>query len=235
MTTTQVSLLFDGGNKVTYAVKPTLDVQTFDITPPRHAKTVTLEIDKWIADPSKGGNVGLDNIWLYAQRPASYAAKVKPMLNIGAMVEYPRGPGGIVLCNVLFKDTEGYPENVGKKQTILATLLKNLQAPFTGGKSIIAGEADLAYTPLDIGKQANQYRNDQGWFGDRQFTFADLPGGTQHYAGRPLQRLQLHDVPGADRNHAGRQRHPGRPAGPRQRHPSGPQGRRSVLPTRGPH
>ena len=181
--TTKISLLFDGVNKQSFDVKQNGDVQAFDINPPQKASDITLEIDAWAADPAKGANIGLDNIWLYAQRTADYNAKVKPMLNIGAMVEYPKGPGGIVLCNVKLKDTEGYPENVGKKQTIIATILKNLQAPFSGGKSIIAGAVNLSYSPLDISKQANQYKNDQGWFGDKQHTFADLPSGAQRLAG----------------------------------------------------
>jgi hypothetical protein len=34
---------------------------------------------------------------------------------------------------------------------------------------VIAGN-NLQYTPIDISKQANQYRNERGWFGDANFT-----------------------------------------------------------------
>jgi beta-galactosidase len=57
-----------------------------------------------------------------------------------------------------------------------------LDAPFTGGKTVIAGSG-LTYAPIDISKNANQFRTDKGWFGDANFTFADLPTGTQRLAG----------------------------------------------------
>ncbi len=41
--------------------------------------------------------IGCDNIEFFAQRPADYRERVRPMLNSGGLVEYPRGQGGIVL------------------------------------------------------------------------------------------------------------------------------------------
>jgi hypothetical protein len=70
-------------------------------------------------------------------------------------------------------------------------VLRNLKAPFAGGRTIIAG-AKLAYEPLDLSKQANQYRTDRGWFGDRAKTFAELPGGRRTLAGVPFV---IHDFP----------------------------------------
>ncbi|MBC8137793.1 MAG: hypothetical protein H8F28_18080, partial [Fibrella sp.] len=46
--------------------------------------------------------------------------------------------------------------------------------------------------PLDIGKQATQYRNETGWFGDKAFTFNGLPSGTQTFAG---VRYRIYDFP----------------------------------------
>jgi len=185
--TTKVSLLFGGGDRVSFDLQASGDPQTFALSPPRTAQTLTLEINDWQHNPSKQQNgqdlIGIDNIYLKAKRPADFAQKVKPLLNIGAMLQYPRGAGGILLCNVKFQDSETNPENAGKKQTILATLLRNLHAPFSGGKTVIAGANNLTYTPLDLSKQANQYLTDQGWFGDKQFTFADLPRGRQRFAG----------------------------------------------------
>ncbi len=180
--TNKVNLVFNGTDKVSFDVQPNGDPQTFPISPPRTAKDITLQIAQWTPKPGDT-NIGLDNIYLKAARPASFYQKVKPMLNIGAMLEYPRGAGGMILCNVKFKDSEANPENTGKKQAILATLLRNLNAPFSGGKTIIAGANNLTFTPLDIKAQVNQYVTDQGWFGDKQFTFADLPRGRQPFAG----------------------------------------------------
>jgi hypothetical protein len=181
---TKVNLVFEGdrAHLASYDVKPTADPQVLPVNPPRTAQHLTLEVAGWQEVHGKGPLAGIDNIYLKAQRPAEFYQKVKPMLNIGGMMHYPRGQGGIVLCNLLFQEREEVAENAGKKQKILATLLRNLKAPFSGGKAVIVG-AGLTYTPLDLSKQATQYRDEKGWFGDRQFTFRDLPAGRQKLAG----------------------------------------------------
>jgi beta-galactosidase len=181
---TKVNLVFEGDREhlLSYDVKPNAEPQVLVVNPPRTAKHLTLEVAGWQEVPGKGPLVGIDNIYLKAQRPPEFHEKVKPMLNIGALLHYPRGDGGIVLCNLLFQEREEVAENAGKKQKILATILRNLKAPFAGGKAVIVG-AGLTYTPLDLSKQATQYRDDKGWFGDRQFTFRDLPTGRQKLAG----------------------------------------------------
>ena len=98
------------------------------------------------------------------------------------MMAYSTGSGGEVLCNVLFQDRESVPANQAKKRTILATLLRNLKAPFGGEKTIVAG-ANLQYQPVDISKCCTQFRDDRGWFGDKKFTFKDIPFGPQKFAG----------------------------------------------------
>jgi hypothetical protein len=189
---TQFTLTFDGKETRTFDLKVTDDPQTFAIRPPVTAREVRLKITAVAKNPGHDGDItGLDNLTLKAARPADWARTVRPLLNIGAMVEYPRGPGGIVLCNLLFKGAEAVPLNVTKKRTILAALLRNLKAPFAGGEAIIAG-GDLQYTPVDISKKATQYRDEKGWFGDRAFTFKDLPTGKQALAGVVYQ---VYDFP----------------------------------------
>ncbi|MGO9115205.1 MAG: glycoside hydrolase family 2 TIM barrel-domain containing protein [Thermoguttaceae bacterium] len=183
---TKLNLIFDGdqSSKIAYDVAPSGDPQVLPVNPPRTARQITLEIAAWQEKPESRPLLGIDNLYLKAQRPAEFYRTVKPMLNIGGMIHYVRGSGGIVLCNLKFQPREEVPANAVKKQTILATLLRNLQAPFSGGRSVIAG-ANLEYHPIDLSKQANQYRDEKGWFGDRQFTFRDLPLGKQKFAGVP--------------------------------------------------
>jgi beta-galactosidase len=170
---------------------PNGEPQTFVINPPRLAKDVMLQIAGWQEKAGSKPLVGIDNIYLKVKRPPEFYQSVRPMLNIGGMMEYPRGKGGIVLCNLLFKESEEVPANAEKKRAVFAAILRNLKAPFTGGKTVIVG-ANLDYTPLDISKQANQYRTDRGWFGDKNFTFADLPTGNQTFAGVPYT---IYDFP----------------------------------------
>ena len=183
--TTKIALVFDGKDRVPLDVLPNGDPQVFALSPPRTVKEITLQIVDYDRKPGGGTNIGLDNIYLKSARPASFAQKVRSLLNIGALIEYPRGAGGLLLCNVKFQDSEANPENTGKKRAILATLLRNLHAPFSGAKMVIAGANNLTYTPLDLSKEANQYVTEQGWFGDKAFTFADLPHGRQTLANVP--------------------------------------------------
>ena len=157
--TTKVNLIFDGDKKnmASFDTVPNGEAQTFAINPPRSAKEVTLQIAGWRETAGSKPLVGIDNIYLKVKRPPEFYKNVRPMLNIGGMMEYPRGKGGIVLCNLLFKETEEVPANALKKQADFAAILRNLKAPFTGGKTVIVG-ANLDYTPIDISKQANQFR-----------------------------------------------------------------------------
>jgi beta-galactosidase len=181
---TKVNLVFEGDKepKASWDVKPTDDPQVLPVSPPRTAKKLVLEVAGWKEVPGKGGNLGIDNIYLRAKRPPEFYEKVKPMLNIGGMMRYPRGKGGMVLCNLLFQEREEVPENATKKRKILASILRNLNAPFAADRMVIAG-TNLDQAPIDLSKAATQYRDEKGWFGDKQFTFRDLPTGKQKLAG----------------------------------------------------
>ncbi len=210
---TQVALNFDGSTPVEFKTRPDTSPQTFEISPARSATNITLEISHWDPVAGKGPLLGKDNIYLKAKRTPEFYTKVKPLLNIGAMMEYPRGSGGIVLCNVKFQDAEAVPENLVKKRNILTVLLRNLKAPFAGGKILIAGSANMSYIPIDLSREANAYRTDKGWFGDKNLTFADLPSGKHAFAGvsynvydfstSPVPTVVMLSDPGHSRQPAG--------------------------------
>lgn len=183
-TTTHLEIVFDGkeDEKLSIPVKPVNDPQIIAIDPPRQATTVTIRHAEFSDLPGKKQLLGSDGVFIKAVRPADFAEKVKPMLNIGAMVEYPRGKGTIVLCNLLLKESETVPGNEIRKRNILAALLRNLHAPLGSGKVVIAG-GGLDYTPVDLSKHANAYRNERGWYGDAKFTLKDIPTGKQTLAG----------------------------------------------------
>jgi len=188
--TTRIDLTINGKDYF-FDTVPDGNAQTFSIPGQPTATGATLKVVDWTHDPAKMAGekhdveiVGIDNISLTVARPEVFYRNVKPFLNIGAIIEYPMGKGGVILCNIKFRDTEENPANIGKKRSLFAGILHNLKAPFTGGKTIIAG-GDLAFTAIDISKQANQYRGDKGWFGDQQYTFAALPSGKETLASVP--------------------------------------------------
>ncbi len=191
MPTTKVALQFDGQKEATFAMQPNGDAQQFSLPPGSVGKNILLKIVDWEKN-GKTPLVGIDNIRLWAKRSPAFYARVKPMLTSGALMEYKQGAGGIVLCNVLFQDTESVPANKAKKQNIVTTLLRNLHAPLGGSGRVIAGAGNLTYAPIDISAKANQFRSERGWFGDAATTFGDLPTRKQTFAGVPFD---VYDFP----------------------------------------
>ncbi|MBN1851729.1 MAG: hypothetical protein JW829_03365 [Pirellulales bacterium] len=129
--TTRVALLFDGADRIEFDLGTHGDAQRFTIDPPRPARRVTIQLVEWQKDPNKRPLVGIDNIALRVYRNPEWNATVRPMLNLGGMVQYIKGNGNVVLCNLRFLEKESVPINQLKKQAILATVLRNLKAPFS--------------------------------------------------------------------------------------------------------
>lgn len=179
--TGNVTLLFDGKDPVTFDLTPGGEAVACPVDPPREAKVITVRLGGYEFAPDKAKNIGMDNIQIRVRRPAQFAQTVKPMLNVGAMLQYVKGSGGVVLCNLNLQENEAVPVNRTKKRTILAAVLRNLKAPFAG-RTVIAG-ADVDYTPIDIHTKATTYKDERGFFGDRNRTFKGLPQGRQRLAG----------------------------------------------------
>ncbi len=176
----KVNLYFDDStDPVVLTTVPGGERQDFDIAP-RSARRLTVEL----TDFDKTAEVcGIDNLWITVQRPADRRERVVPLLNIGGLVKYPVGKGGLVLNQLNVKDQEPVPDNVQKKRTIATGLLRNLHAVFSGGKVLTT--ADLAFEPLALDTQCNQYlTGDRGWFeGGRDL--AALPHGEVTLEGIP--------------------------------------------------
>ena len=192
--TTRIALSFDGRDRIEFAMEPTGDAQHFVVDPPRAARRVTLELVDWQRDPAKRPLVGIDNIALTVQRSAAWRNTVHPMLNVGGLVHYARGRGGVVLCNLRFLDEEAVPVNRLKKQAILVAVLRNLKAPFAEGRTILPG-GRLTYAPLDIHTRATTYKDERGWFGGGEPTFAALPAGDHTWGGVPYRIHEMATSP----------------------------------------
>ncbi len=129
---------------------------------PQRARTVTIEVTGWTGD-SVQPVVRIDNFSLIVQRPAGFVDNVRPLLNIGGLVEYPRGNGGVLLDQYVFRASESNPANADKKKNLLASLLKNLGANLGGAKTAVAG-FNLQYAPISLEDAANLYLTSaQGW------------------------------------------------------------------------
>jgi hypothetical protein len=191
---TKIGLSFDGGPIVPFDVQPNIEPQTLTISPARTAKSIRLVILEWTTnDGATAEVVGIDNIYFKLVRPAGWFGKVKPLMNVGGLVRYPQGKGNIVLANMAFLDKESIPENAGKKRAMLATVLRNLGAGFSGGANVVVpGAKGIVYTPISLAGKATAYRNDRGWFGEAKKTLADLPTGRQVFGSVPFD---VYDFP----------------------------------------
>jgi len=174
----QVNLTFDDDLKpVALKTKQNGERQDFTLEP-RKARSLTVEL----ADFSKADKVtGIDNLWIHVKRPADWPQRVRPLLNIGALVKYPMGDGGVLLNQLNAKPSEAVPVNAQKKQAIVATLLRNLHATFSGGKVLTTG--NLKFQPIPLDDQCNQYlTKERGWFGGGR-DVAHVPAGSNSFGG----------------------------------------------------
>ena len=175
---TRVNLYFDEDKTpVSLTTKPNGERQDFSLTP-RKARKLTIELAQF---DNPGVTTGIDNLWISVKRSQEWRSKVKPLLNVGGLVKYPMGPGGLVLNQLQIKPAEPLPENVQKKRAIVAALLRNLHATFSGGRVLTLGE--LAYRPLPLHDQCNQFLSrERGWL-DGSRDLSHLPVGQQQFAG----------------------------------------------------
>lgn len=182
---TRLRLTFDGNAQTAQEFDLSgVDRQDLAVKPVK-AKKMTVELLKW--NPKGSSDViGVDNLWIRVKRPEGFAERVKPLLNIGGLVKYPMGRGGILLNQYNIIENEQNPANAQKKQIATATILRNLGAAFAGGKTVVAGQ-NLTYHPVTLDNFCNLYmRSDRG-FPVKDNDLSALPVGRQKFAGVDYQ------------------------------------------------
>jgi len=150
---TKVNVYFDDDPKpVSFTVKPANVRQNLSLEQPRKASKLVLELAEF---DKPGGTSGINSLRIKVQRSDVWRAKVKPLLNIGGLVKYPQGSGGIILNQLIVKPAEANPLNMEKKRNIVTILLRNIHAAFAGSKLFTT--ANLKYQPLPLDERCNQY------------------------------------------------------------------------------
>ncbi|MGL6074479.1 MAG: glycoside hydrolase family 2 TIM barrel-domain containing protein [Fimbriiglobus sp.] len=176
---TKLRVVFDDAkaSAITLSLKPQAElVQEFNF-PAKKCKKIALEPIEWTDHPKPV--IGIDNLTLKVKRPDDFRSKVIPLLNLGGLVRYPQGQGGLVL-NMLRVGSESNPENASKKQAIVTAILRNLGAEFAAEKLLIPG-SNLAFAPVVLGEKCNLYLTaDKGWL-TGQPSFGFFPIGEQKF------------------------------------------------------
>ncbi len=175
---TKVHVLFDDDpDPVILVTKPNAERQDFSIGP-RKCRRLTIRLAEF---NKVDKTTGIDNLTVHVRRPADWPQRVRPLLNVGGLVKYPMGAGGVILNQLHAKASEAVPVNAQKKQAIAATLLRNLHATFAGGRILTA--TNLRFRPLPLEERCNQYlTKDRGWF-DGGRDLGHLPIGKQDFCG----------------------------------------------------
>jgi hypothetical protein len=149
----------------------------------RKASKITIEMADW----EKRGDrniVVIDNLWLQVKRSEEYRRAVSSLLNVGALMAYRFGDGGIFLNQINMLPQEINPDNAARKQSIVKALLGNLGAVIKGSQTEVA-QQQYVYTPVEIpDSQFNAYTHHDGepsWFegGDVRA----LPAGRRSFGG----------------------------------------------------
>jgi len=134
----------------------------------------------------RGPLTGIDTLRIFVARDETWRATVHPIDNIGGLVRYNVGQGGLVLMNLNFQDEETNPVNKGKKDNIFKTILANLGAVFAEGGRPTAGW-HLTYRPISIPQQHFNIHlvrdQEPSWFhqGNRD-DLGRIPTGDQVFA-----------------------------------------------------
>lgn len=194
---TKINLYFDNDpTPFTINTQPTHDRQDFAVKG-KKAKIITIELADWEKSGDKNV-IGIDNMWIGVKRPASFLRNVKSLLNIGGLMRYNMGKGGILLNQLNILENEQNPINADKKKGITKTLLMNLGSVFEGAKVVAVGEG-LEYHPIEIpARKFNAYTTDKGnpgWFGTHGATLDFLPVGEQNFNGVKYKLLDFRTSP----------------------------------------
>ncbi|MGQ9732209.1 MAG: glycosyl hydrolase 2 galactose-binding domain-containing protein, partial [Candidatus Zipacnadales bacterium] len=167
-----VDIIFDGDE--TQAVKAVLpdsdDLTVVKLDPPRTVqKTITLQIRSWrntLPDRPDLRLVGIDNLQFLRAEPPRGAVFLD---NVGGLVAYPRGRGGIFLNQLKFIADDPVAVNAEKKLRILGTILQNMGAGSRTSQVAIPG-VNVRFEPVMLTEHCNRYLAAQGaqpgWFGE---------------------------------------------------------------------
>ncbi len=183
---------------LTFEIAPAPERQSLEFPAPVRARIVRLVLGDFISEEGVRPVAGFENVWLHAQRPEGFRERVQPLLNIGGLIAYPRGDGGILLNQLAVPAVEKNPANARKRANIVKAVLGNLNATFGGSHVVVPGARSVSYHPVQIDEQTfNAYSlhgRNPGWFRDgraKDATLAGMKTGEQELA---EVRYELYDL-----------------------------------------
>ncbi len=146
-------------------------------------KSITLQIRSWRVHRNPEQRlVGIDYVQFLRPKAPGDAVVID---NVGGLVAYPRGKGGIFLNQVKFMADEPNKVNVGKKVNVMGVVLQNMGVGSRAASVALPG-VNLRFTPVEMTDNCTQYLKDRqgkvGWFGSRGRDMQNLMVGEQTLA-----------------------------------------------------
>ncbi len=168
--------------EVEVPVKESPTVEDIDLGN-RKAKKITIEVTEW-QERGTANIFVIDNLWLIINRGEKYDETVTSLLNVGGLMVYEIGQGGIFLNQLNILDQEKNPDNKDKKMNITKTILKNLGAILAGAK-VEVDKTFFNYKTVKVEDSAfNAFVNQTGvppWFPGGNMSA--IPVGNRKFAG----------------------------------------------------
>lgn len=210
-----IDIIIDGDaeNAIRATLPDSRDMTEIKLPKPvKVEKTITLQPRTWRERPIKRDDVrlvGIDNVRFLRPESREDAVFID---NVGGLVAFPKGSGGIFLCQLKFMAEEPRPENAGNKLRILGTILQNMGVGSRSASAIAVPGVNVRFTPLSIQEYCNAYLDDKsgksGWFGRKGRNLANLPRGRGEFAGVDYRVVDYRTAPipdciilGGDRAH----------------------------------
>jgi len=207
-----IEIVIDGdtANPIKATLPPTGNITEIKLSPARKVeKSVTIYFKTWRGDyPGYSGPklVGLDNVEFLRETPEAEKGRAVLLDNLGGLVSYPNGKGGILLNQVKLMDNDPNTQNPARKIRLVATLLQNMGAGAKASSVIIPG-VNVTYAPVDLTRYANRFLKSRGngnpsevWFGSGQDmshlrvgtqTLADVDFLVSDYANAPVPQVLM--------------------------------------------
>ena len=184
-----LDIIIDGDtqNPIHTVLPPNTNLTSIPLNPSRRVeKSITLQIRSWRESDRRDIRlVGIDNVQFIRDLPQEYFQKVVPFDNVGGLVEYPRGKGGLFLNQLDFEKSDSDARNDAKKVRLLGTLLQNMGVSLGGDAAMVPG-LNVEFAPIEINKKTNRFlkarEGQSGWFDDKSGDLSGLAAGDEYLA-----------------------------------------------------
>jgi beta-galactosidase len=185
-----LDVIIDGDRDTAIAVEMPDASDMVEVTLPQPRKvnkTITLQIRSWRQRRIKREDlrlVGIDNVqFLRPQAPKGAVF----LDNVGGLVAFPKGAGGVFLNQLKFMAEEPREANAGKKLRILGVLLQNVGIGSASASAVAVPGLNVRFAPVNIQEYCNAYLSAKAgkaaWFGAKEGDLRLLPRGKHVMAG----------------------------------------------------